>query len=127
MLHQHAASMRLRSKRWQRDSTVTGTLRISVVAKMNLACGGGSSNVLSSALNAVVRQHVHFVDNIYLVTGLDRRIAHGVDDFAHVLDAGIGRGVHLDHIEMAALHDGLAVEASAGIPTVGPVTEPSAN
>ena len=47
-----SASTRRRSKRWQRDSTVTGTLRISVVAKMNLACGGGSSSVFSSALNA---------------------------------------------------------------------------
>ena len=40
-----AASTRRRSKRWQRDKTVTGTLRISVVAKMNLACSGGSSSV----------------------------------------------------------------------------------
>ena len=47
-----AASTRRRSKRWQRDSTVIGTLRISVVAKMNLACGGGSSSVFSSALKA---------------------------------------------------------------------------
>ena len=49
-----SASTRRRSKRWQRDSTVTGTLRISVVAKMNLACGGGSSSVFSKALNAAV-------------------------------------------------------------------------
>jgi hypothetical protein len=33
---------------------VTGTLRISVVAKMNLACGGGSSSVLRRALKALV-------------------------------------------------------------------------
>ena len=45
---------RLRSKRWQRDSTVTGTLRISVVANTNFTCGGGSSSVFSSALNAAV-------------------------------------------------------------------------
>ena len=49
-----SGSTRRRSKRWQRDRMVTGTLRISVVAKMNLACGGGSSSVLSSALNAPV-------------------------------------------------------------------------
>jgi hypothetical protein len=47
-----SVSMRRRSKRWQRDSTVTGTLRISVVAKMNFTCGGGSSSVLSRPLNA---------------------------------------------------------------------------
>ena len=45
--------MRRRSKRWQRDRTVTGTLRISVVAKMNFTCGGGSSSVFSSALKAL--------------------------------------------------------------------------
>jgi len=39
---------------WQRDRMVTGTLRISVVAKMNLACGGGSSSVFKSALNDCV-------------------------------------------------------------------------
>ncbi len=48
-----ASGMRRRSKRWQRDSTVTGTLRISVVAKTNLTCGGGSSSVFSSALKAL--------------------------------------------------------------------------
>ena len=45
--------MRRRSKRWQRDSTVTGTLRISVVANTNFTCGGGSSSVFSNALNAL--------------------------------------------------------------------------
>ena len=49
-----SGSIRRRSKRWQRDSTVTGTLRISVVAKMNLTCAGGSSSVFRSALNAEV-------------------------------------------------------------------------
>ena len=46
------ASIRRRSKRWHRDRIVTGTLRISVVAKTNLACGGGSSSVFRKALNA---------------------------------------------------------------------------
>ena len=47
-----SASTRRRSKRWQRDRIVTGTLRISVVANTNLACGGGSSSVFRKALNA---------------------------------------------------------------------------
>ena len=67
MLHQPPASMRRRSKRWQRDRMVTGTLRISVVAKMNLTCGGGSSSVFSRALKAARREHVHFVDDVDLV------------------------------------------------------------
>ncbi len=48
-----ATPTRRRSKRWQRLSTVTGTLRNSVVAKTKVTCGGGSSSVLSSALNAL--------------------------------------------------------------------------
>ena len=43
---------RRRSKRWQRDSTVTGTLRISVVAKMKITCSGGSSRVFKRPLKA---------------------------------------------------------------------------
>ncbi len=46
------ASTRRRSNRWQRESTVTGTLRTSVVAKMKIACGGGSSKVFSRPLKA---------------------------------------------------------------------------
>ena len=49
-----SGSIRRRSNRWQRDRTVTGTLRISVVAKMNFTCGGGSSSVFRSALKAEV-------------------------------------------------------------------------
>ncbi len=45
-------STRRRSKRWQRDSTVSGTLRTSVVAKMNFTWPGGSSSVFNSALKA---------------------------------------------------------------------------
>ena len=46
------ASTRRKSKRWQRDTTVRGSLRTSVVAKMNLTCGGGSSSSFNSALKA---------------------------------------------------------------------------
>ncbi len=47
-----SAPKRRKSKRWQRDKTVTGTCRISVVAKMNLTCSGGSSKVFSKPLKA---------------------------------------------------------------------------
>ena len=39
---------------WQRDLMVAGTFCSSVVAKMKMTYGGGSSMVLSSALNALV-------------------------------------------------------------------------
>ena len=45
--------MRLKSKRWQRESIVAGIFWSSVVAKMNMTCGGGSSRVFKSALNAL--------------------------------------------------------------------------
>ena len=46
--------MRLRSKRWQRDRMVAGTLFDSVVANMNFTCAGGSSSVFNRALKAAV-------------------------------------------------------------------------
>ena len=67
-----ATEMRRRSKRWQRDSTVTGTLRISVVAKMNFTCGGGSSSVFSSALKALRLSMCDFVDDEDLGADLHR-------------------------------------------------------
>ena len=45
-------AMPAKSKRWQRDRIVIGTFWTSVVAKMNLTWGGGSSNVFSRALKA---------------------------------------------------------------------------
>jgi FPC/CPF motif-containing protein YcgG len=49
-----AVGMRRRSKRWQRERIVGSTFSGSVVANMNFTCAGGSSSVLSSALNAAV-------------------------------------------------------------------------
>src|SRR5215467_5650009 len=43
-----------KSYRWQRDRIVGSTFSGSVVAKMNFTCSGGSSSVLSSALNAAL-------------------------------------------------------------------------
>ncbi|MCY1173203.1 hypothetical protein D9M73_133570 [compost metagenome] len=48
----NSAGMRRKSKRWQRDSTVTGTLLTSVVASTNFTPSAGSSSVFSSALKA---------------------------------------------------------------------------
>ena len=64
---------------------------------------------LQQRIEGVLRQHVHFVDDVDLVARLDRRIAHALDDLAHVVDAGIGGGVHLDHVDMARFENGRAV------------------
>ncbi|CDD30341.1 putative uncharacterized protein [Firmicutes bacterium CAG:94] len=44
--------MRLKSNRWHRDRIVGSSLCTSVVAKMKITWGGGSSKVFSSALKA---------------------------------------------------------------------------
>jgi hypothetical protein len=57
------------------------------------------------------REHVDFVDDVDLVARAHRRIAHAVVDLAHVVDAGVGGGVHLQHVDVPAFHDRLAVHA----------------
>jgi hypothetical protein len=53
MLREQVVGMRRKSKRWHRESTVTGSLSTSVVANRNFTWAGGSSSVLSKALNAL--------------------------------------------------------------------------
>ena len=57
------------------------------------------------------REHVDFVDDVDLVARAGRRIAHAVVDLAHVVDAGMGGRVHLQHVHMPAFHDRLAMHA----------------
>ena len=105
--------MRCRSNRWQRLRIVGRTFCGSVVAKMNFTCGGGSSSVLSSALNAAGREHVHFVDDVDLVAALRRGVADVVAQLAHVVDAVVARAVDLDARRGVAGGDLLAVVADA--------------
>ena len=56
-------------------------------------------------------QHVHFVEDIDLVARRHRRVADRLVDRAHVVDAVVRGRVHLDHVEMPALHDRLAMHA----------------
>ena len=72
---------------------------------------------LEQAVEGLLREHVHFVDDVDLVARRGRRVAHAVDDLADVVDAGAGRGVHLEHVDVAALGDrdaGLADAAGLG-------------
>ena len=103
--------MRFRSKRWQRDSTVTGTFRASVVAKMNFTCSGRLFQSLEQAVEGLLRQHMHLVDDVDLVARGVRLVVGAVDQVADVVDAGVGGRVHLDHVEMPALEDGAAMLA----------------
>ena len=54
--------------------SVAGIFCGSVVASRNLMCPGGSSSVLSSALKAAPREHVHFVDDVDLVAVARRQV-----------------------------------------------------
>ena len=57
------------------------------------------------------RQHVHLIDDIDFVPGRGRAVMHAVDDLADIADAGVRCGVHLHHVDVAALHDGDAMFA----------------
>ena len=59
-------------------------------------------------------QHVHFVDDVYLVARLRRRIAYAIEQLAHLVDLGAAGGVQLQHVEVAAFQDSAAVAPLAG-------------
>ena len=62
------------------------------------------------------RQHVHLIDDIDFVPGRGRAVMHAVDNLADVADAGVGCGIHLHHVDVAALHNGDAMFANtAGV------------
>ncbi len=56
-------------------------------------------------------QHVHFIENVDLVARGDWRIANGIVNLAHVIDAVVGGGVHLQNVDVPAFHDRLVVDA----------------
>ncbi len=55
------------------------------------------------------REHVHFVDDVDLVAGLHRGVAHAVQQFAHLIDLGARGGVQLQHVDVPALDDRTAM------------------
>ena len=110
------ASTRRRSKRWQRERMVIGTLRISVVAKDELGVRRRLFQRLEQRVEGLRREHVHFVENIDLVARADRSVADRVVDLAHVIDAVVRGGVHFDDVDMPALHDCLAMHADGRHP-----------
>ena len=66
---------------------------------------------LEQAVERGLRQHVNFVDDEHLVTGHHRLVAGALDDLANIVDAGVGRRVHLDHVDVARLDDRRTVNA----------------
>ncbi len=71
---------------------------------------------LQEAVEGLLGQHMDLVDDIDLVAGRGWRIAHAVDQLADVVDAGMGRSVHLQDVDMPALRDRDArIAAAAGL------------
>ncbi len=72
---------------------------------------GGLFQRLQEGVEGRGREHVDFVDDVDLVAGARRRIAHAVVDLAHIIDAGVGGGVHFQDVHVPAFHDRLAMHA----------------
>ncbi len=66
---------------------------------------------LQQRVEGLGRQHVHLVEDVDLVAGAHRRVAHGIIDLSDVVDAVVGGGVHFQHVHMPAFHDRPAIEA----------------
>ena len=69
---------------------------------------------LQQPVEGRAREHVHLVEDIDLVARGDGLVAHRLDDLADMVDAVVGGGVHLDHIDMAPFHDLGAMDAEFG-------------
>ena len=69
---------------------------------------------LQESVEGLLRQHVHFVDDVDLGARGHRPIARVLDNLAHVVDASMGGRVHLDHIDVARIHDRLTMDAEFG-------------
>ena len=66
---------------------------------------------LEQAVEGLLGQHVHLVDDVDLVARGIRLVVRTIDQLADVVDAGMRGGVHLDHVEMPALENGPAMHA----------------
>ena len=69
---------------------------------------------LQQAVEGLIGEHVHFIDDVDLVTRRNRAITHLFDDLANIVDTRMRGGVHFDHVDMAAFHDRLAMLARHG-------------
>src|SRR3546814_992828 len=78
--------------------------------------GGWLLQRFQERVERVLGQHVDFVDNVDLVPRRDGGIAYGLDNFAHIVHARMGGGVHLYDVDMPPFGYGLAGLAhSAGV------------
>ena len=91
-----------------------------------LRVGGGQQELhvagrlfkrLEQRIERALGQHVHFVDQVDLGAAARRHVLGVVDQFAHVVDAGVAGGVDLEQVDVAAgvdVHAGAALTAGFG-------------
>jgi hypothetical protein len=68
-------------------------------------------NGLEQRVERRAGEAMHLVNDVHLVLALVGRKSDALTQLAHVIDAGVRRGIDLDQVEEAALVDGLAVAA----------------
>src|SRR3546814_12584626 len=78
-----------------------------------LDVGGWRLQRFQERVERVLGQHVDFVDNVDLVPRRDGGMAYGLDNFAHIVHARMGGGVHLYDVDMPPFGYGLAGLAHA--------------
>ena len=104
---------RWKSNRWQRETMVSGILCGSVVASTKTTLSGRLLERLEQGVEGLAREHVDLVHDVHLEAAVDRREGDLVAQVAHVVDAAVGGGVHLDDVQRRAVGDGDAVAADA--------------
>ena len=85
--------IRLKSYVWHLDRMVGSILCFSVVARMNIACAGGSSNVLKESIECGLRKHVHLIDDVHAVFSDLRRYPYLVHKSLDVIYTIVGSGI----------------------------------
>ncbi|MBV6417113.1 MAG: hypothetical protein CMLOHMNK_01750 [Steroidobacteraceae bacterium] len=63
---------------------------------------------LQQRIEGMLREHVHFIDEIHLAAAGRGRVLHVLEQLARVVDLGARRGIDLDQVDEAALVDGPA-------------------
>ena len=90
---------------------VTGNFSGSVVARMNTACGGGSSSVLRKALAPFFGEHVRLVDDVNLHAHRRGGKLHRFSERSNLVDSPIARRIDFQDVERRTSQDRSAVFA----------------
>ena len=92
----------LKSKRWQRERIVSGTLFGSVVQNTNLTFGGGSSQRLQQCVECFASQHVNFVDDVQFELRSHRSHVDVCSQRANIINPTIGCSVDFQNVDIVS-------------------------